>query len=99
MQGVMFRAEGIVEMLGQKQRLGRATTLPGVSLMEHPFSGGRNGYCCRQREVVVLLPMDWDGRNLSQTSLRNKSGDQRPGAPEQPLLSQPQWSRGLQFPL
>lgn len=69
MKGVMFRTEGIVEILGQKQRLGRAAPPPRVSLMEHPFSGGRNGYCCRQREVVVLLPMDWAGCSLSQTSL------------------------------
>lgn len=55
----MFRTEGIVEILGQKQRLGRAAPLPGVSLMEHPFSGGRNGYCCRQTEVMCSFP--WTG--------------------------------------
>lgn len=34
MEGVAFRVEGLVEMLGQEQRLGRAAPLPKVSLME-----------------------------------------------------------------
>lgn len=93
--------EGFVEMLGQELRLDRAALCPESAswrLLGSPLSGGGNS-CFSGRERRCFRSWTKLARVWAEHLWGIQFRDQRPDDPEQPLLPQSHWFKGLQYPL